>query len=126
LPPVINYDIARAHEEFKEIIDSLKEQRISRDDIADRLKEENKPLNKSTITRYYNDLPEGKPHNLKLLLRYTSWIKQSFQSELGLIVDEPAGEYETLKQKLDEVLKELKSLRRGLFLRQRRGRDRRN
>ena len=126
MPSVINYDITHARKEFKEIIDDLKAQGISRDDITDKLKEAKKKLDKSTITRYYNDLPEGKTHNLKLLLRYTNWIKESYQSELGLVINESAGEYETLKQRLDEVLKELRFLRRGLLLRQRRGRNRRN
>jgi hypothetical protein len=114
LAPKEYHDIKRAHDRFKGIIDRLKAQRISRDDIHARIaKEFGRELTKSTITRLYNDPPEGKPpHNLKLLLRYAGWIEEAFTTELGLQTDEPPGEDQGLTQNIHLILKEIKALRR--------------
>ena len=108
MPPKEYHDTAEAHRTFKEIVDRLKAQKISRDDIQDRLKSMDRTLTKSTITRHYSDPVEGKTHSLKLIRRYTDWIKEAYPKELGLEIDEPIAPYDQIK----ELRKEIKALRR--------------
>lgn len=118
------HDTDQAHTTFKEIIDRLKAQKISRDDIQDRLKSMDRILTKSTITRHYSDPVEGKTHSLKLLRRYTDWIKEAYPKELGLEIDEPIAPYDQNK----ELRKEIMALRRinsAILIRLRRSKYRR-
>jgi len=108
LPPKEYHDTVQAHTTFKEIIDRLKAQKISRDDIQDRLRSMDRTLTKSTITRHYSDPVGGKTHSLKLLRRYTDWIKEAYPKELGLEIDEPIAPYDQIK----ELRREIKALRR--------------
>ncbi|HWB90246.1 MAG TPA: hypothetical protein VG605_00275 [Puia sp.] len=121
------HNTAKAHQEFKGIIDQLKAQRISRDDISDRLAENGKRIDKSTITRFYNDPLEGKTHNLKLLYRYTNWIKEAYPKELGLETEEAKGEYDHLEELMNKSLREqtaTKRLMRAMLIHQKRNRRR--
>ena len=122
------HDIVRSHTKFKKIVDRLKEQRISRDDIHEKVALDGRQLTKSTITRFYNDPSEGKIHNLKLLIRYTDWIEEAFSTELGLKTNEPDIEDEKLRHSINLLYKEVKALRRlsrAAIIRQARSRYRR-
>lgn len=130
MPATEYHDISKAHHEFKAIIDTLKGQGISRDDIHQRVATMfNRQLTKSTITRFYSDPADSRNHNLKLLLRYTDWIKDAFPKELGLTTRElPEIDNEDIRQRLSILYREIKKanrINRALIIRQARGRYRR-